>query len=258
MRPQAVLVLAHGLGEHGGAYGHVVDSLQARLDIDVMAMDFRGHGRSPGRRGVVRHYQELLDDLHAVVDWAHGVSPDLPLFVLGHSLGGQVVLRFALQAPAYVAGVVVSNPAIRVAMPVSRTKLRIGKILLAMAPWITLRADAPSAWMTRDPLMQKFYEADTLRHHRISAPLFFGMVETGESLLARAGEIALPIAMLIGGQDPVICSKANREFFDRLASDDKTFLLYPRMLHEPLNELGREQVMDDVIRWLAPRIGMDL
>ena len=64
--------------------------------------------------------------------------------------------------------------------------------------------------------MQQKSRADGLRHNRISAPLFFGMVEGGEMLLARAGEIRVPMLMLIGGQDPVICPRSNRDFFDRL------------------------------------------
>jgi alpha-beta hydrolase superfamily lysophospholipase len=80
------------------------------------------------------------------------------------------------------------------------------------------------------------------------------MVEGGEMLMARAGEIRIPILMLVGGQDPVINPESNREFYDRLGAEDKTLLLYPRMLHEPLNELGREQVFDDLSRWLERRI----
>ena len=72
-------------------------------------------------------------------------------------------------------------------MPVPPGKLKIGKVLLSLAPWLTLRTDAPSAWMTRDPVMQQMYRSDGLRHNRISAPLFFGMVEGGEMLMARAG-----------------------------------------------------------------------
>jgi alpha-beta hydrolase superfamily lysophospholipase len=93
-----------------------------------------------------------------------------------------------------------------------------------------------------------------LRHSRMSAPLFFGMVDGGEALLARAGEITAPIVLLVGGQDPVVDPAAAREFYDRLGSEDKTLLLYPKMLHEPLNELGREQVFDDVVRWIEPRL----
>ncbi len=254
-RPRGIVVVAHGLGEHGGAYAHLAEAIGPALEIDFLAIDFRGHGRSSGRRGVVRRYEDLVEDLRAAIAWALDRRPDVPLFLLGHSNGGQVVLRLALEGPEGVAGVIASNPSIRIAMPVPPGKLKIGKMLLSLAPWITLRTDAPSAWMTRDPVKQQIYRSDALRHNRISAPLFFGMVEGGEMLMARAGEIKAPILMLIGGQDPVVSPASNREFFDRLGSDDKTLLLYPRMLHEPLNELGRQQVFDDIARWLEPRIG---
>jgi alpha-beta hydrolase superfamily lysophospholipase len=252
--PRAIVVVAHGFGEHGGAYAHVAQAVGQAVDADFLAVDFRGHGRSPGRRGVVRKYEELVEDLRASVVWARRRRPDLPVFVMGHSNGGQVALRLALGPLDGVAGVVVSNPSIRVAMPVPAAKLRLGKVLLSLAPWITLSANTRSAWLTRDPAMQEMYRSDGLRHNRISPPLFFGMVEGGEMLLARAGEFRLPILVLIGGRDPVVSPQSTREFHERLGSDDKTLLLYPKMLHEPFNELGREQVFDDLSRWLAQRI----
>ncbi len=104
--------------------------------------------------------------------------------------------------------------------------------------------------------MQQEHRNDALRHNRISAPLFFGMLEGGAMLLARAGELRTPILMIVGGQDSVVDPAAAREFFDRIGSEDKTLLLYPKMLHEPLNELGREQVLDDLVRWIEPRLGV--
>jgi alpha-beta hydrolase superfamily lysophospholipase len=252
--PRGIMIVAHGLGEHGGAYAHFAGAIGPVLDFDIVALDFRGHGRRPGRRGVVRRYEELVSDLHSVVSWARKRRPDLPLFVLGHSNGGQVVLRLALKGSEYVAGVIASNPLIRIAMPVSPGKRKLGKVLLSLAPWVTLRADSPVAAMTSDPTMQETIRSDGLRHDRICAPLFFGMVEGGEMLLQRAGEIRTPVLLLVGGQDPIICPKTTREFYDRLASEDKTLLLYPRMLHEPLNERGREQVFHDLAGWLEPRI----
>jgi alpha-beta hydrolase superfamily lysophospholipase len=222
--------------------------------MDVVALDFRGHGRSPGRRGVVRRYEDLVGDLQAVVARGRGLHPDLPLFVLGHSNGGQVVLRFTLLDLEGVDGVITSNPPIRIAMPVPPAKLKLGRFLHALAPWMTLRAETLPTCMTRDPAMQAMYDNDRLRHDRISAPLFFGMVEGGQMLMARAGEIRTPILMLVGGSDPVICPSSNREFYERLGSEDKTLFLYPRMLHEPFNELGREQVFEDLIRWLDARL----
>jgi alpha-beta hydrolase superfamily lysophospholipase len=253
-RPRGMVVVAHGLGDHAGAYAQLAEGVGERLGVDFIALDFRGHGRSPGRRGVVRRYDDLVEDLGAIVAWTRNRNPGLPLFVLGHSNGGQVVLRMALQPPPGLTGVIASSPAIRVAMPVPPGKLRLGRILLSVAPWVTLRADTPADGMTRDPAMQQIFRTDGLRHNRISAPLFFGMVEGGEMLLKRAGEITTPILMLVGGQDPVICPTSSRDFYDRLGSADKTLLFYPKMLHEPFNELGREQVFDDVARWLDARL----
>ncbi len=252
--PRGVVIVSHGFGEHGGAYHRVAEALGTRLELDVVAVDYRGHGRSHGRRGVVGRYHELTEDLLAVRDWTGHHLPDLPRFVLGHSNGGQVALHLALRAGGSIAGLVVSNPALRVAMPVPPAKLKFARLLARYAPWVTLRGTIRSDLLTRDAELQEEHRADPLRHDRMSPPFFFGMVEGGEQLLARAVEIRTPLLMLLGGQDPVIDPATSREFFDRLGSDDKTLLIYPKMLHEPLNELGRDQVVDDLVRWLDARL----
>ena len=252
--PRGTVVIAHGFGEHGGTFRHVAEHLGTALGVDVIAVDFRGHGRSPGRRGVVRRYEELTDDLTCVMEWAARHRPDSPRFLLGHSNGGQVALRFALEARAPADGLIISNPALRIAVPIPAHKIRLGRFLLRYAPWVTLHSAMRAEHLTRDPDIQRAHRADRLRHHRMSAPLFFGMVDGGTMLMARAGEILAPIVMLIGGQDPIVDPAAAREFYDRLGSPDKTVLLYPKMLHEPLNELGREQVLDDLARWIEARL----
>jgi alpha-beta hydrolase superfamily lysophospholipase len=252
--PRGVVIVSHGFGEHGGGYERVALALGARLELDVIAVDYRGHGRSPGRRGVVKRYHELTEDLLKVLDWAAHHLPDRHRFVLGHSNGGQVALHVALRGAGLIEGLVVSNPALRVAMPVAPGKLKIARLLARIAPWVTLRGQIRSDLLTRDADLQQEHRADPLRHDRMSPPFFFGMVEGGELLLARAGEIRTPVLMLLGGQDPVIDPAASREFFDRLGTEDKTLLIYPKMLHEPLNELGRDQVLDDLVRWLDTRL----
>ena len=128
--PRGGLVIAHGFGEHGGTYRHVAESLGAALDIDVIAVDLRGHGASPGRRGMVRRYDELTDDLACAMEWVAQRMPDLPRFLLGHSNGGQVALRFALEDRSPIQGLIISNPALRIALPIPPHKIRLGKLLL--------------------------------------------------------------------------------------------------------------------------------
>jgi alpha-beta hydrolase superfamily lysophospholipase len=252
--PRGVLIIAHGFGEHGGVYASVAEALGLGLDIDVVAHDFHGHGRSPGRRGVVRRYEDLVDDLHAVVSWARKQFAGLPLFLLGHSNGGQVVLRYAIERGGEAAGVIVSNPSLRIAMPIPPAKLWLGRMLMRFAPWVTLEASTPAGGMTSDPELEASHNADVLRHNRISPPLFFGMVAGGEMLISRAAELHTPLLMLVGGLDPLIDSQSSRDFFNRVEEKDKSLILYPEMLHEPLNEIGREKVVDDVARWLEPRL----
>jgi alpha-beta hydrolase superfamily lysophospholipase len=175
-------------------------------------------------------------------------------FVLGHSNGGQVALRAALKDPARFSGLVLSNPVLRVSVEVPPAKLKFARLLARHAPWVTLKGSLNAALLTRDPEIQEEHRTDPLRHSRMSAPLFFGMVQGGAMLMERAPELKTPVLMLLGAQDTVTDPAAARQFFDRLGSDDKTLSIYPKMMHEPLNEIGRQQVLDDVLGWLDARL----
>ncbi len=252
--PRGVVVLAHGFGEHGGSYDHVARAIAGPAGVDMIAFDFRGHGLSPGRRGVVKTYDELTSDLLAVFEWAGSERPGLPRFILGHSNGGQVALRAALdpRGDERIAGLILSNPSLKLAFHVPGYKLSLGRFLQRHAPWVTLAAPLETEKLTRDPAMRDERNEDRLCHDRISAPLFFGMVEGGRKLLEgqRLRNVTSPIIMILGGADPIVDSHANRTVFEHLGSSDKTLQLYPEMLHEPFNELGREQVFADLIAWL--------
>jgi alpha-beta hydrolase superfamily lysophospholipase len=254
-KPRGVLVIAHGFGEHGGCYRHVAEALGPALEIDVVAPDLRGHGRSPGRRGVVGTYDDLVSDLRSATAWARRARAGLPLYLLGHSNGGQLALRLALEKGHSLAGLIVSNPSLRLATQVPRSKLAIGRLLLRFAPRMTLSAKLEAELLTRDSEMQREHQTDPLRHSRISAPYFFGMTEGGPNVSARSGSIATPTLMLLGAADPVVDPEESRLAFERLGSIDKTLMIYPKMLHEPLNEVGREQVFADLRRWLELRLG---
>ena len=251
-QPRGVVVIAHGLGEHGGSYGHVAEALGREVDVDVLAFDFRGHGLSGGRRGVVRRYEDLCDDLRAAVAWAAERRPGLPRFALGHSNGGQVVLRAVLDGGLDVSGVVLSNPALRVRSPVPRWKLGVGHVLRRFAPGVTLAAAVDLATLTRDPAMIEARRVDPLRHDRVNGPLFFGLVEGGLMIHRRAGEITVPVLLVLGGADPIIDPSFTSEVFDRLGSADKTRVVFPETLHEPLNDLDREAVLAAIGDWLPP------
>jgi len=253
--PRGLLIVSHGLGEHVGCYEPLARTLTAIPGlVDVLVFDYRGHGKSPGRRGVVRSVLDLRIDLRAALDWAARERPGARLFVLGHSNGGQVALHVALEAPGVIGALVLSNPNLALAAKVPRWKQTLGRLLDRVAPWVTLPTLLDDALMTRDAAAWPVRKADPLRHTRIGPRLYFGMIEGGRDLVPRAGQVRIPTLMLLGAEDPVVDVRANRAFFDRLGAEDRTLIVYPGMLHEPLHEIGRERVYDDVACWIAGRL----
>jgi alpha-beta hydrolase superfamily lysophospholipase len=251
---RGVLVISHGMGEHGGSYRRTADPLVESLEIDVLAFDFRGSGRSAGKRGVVRRYSDLSLDLDAATRWAAAERPGLPRFLLGHSNGGMVAIRTVLDRDLGLTGLILSNPSLRLLARAPAWKLFLAEILLRVAPRITLETGLSNDQLTHDPAVMAEIDADPLRHNRISPPLYFGMRDAGRMALTRGSEIHVPTLMILGGADPIIDPKAGRLFFESLGTEDKTLKFYPELRHEPLNEVGREAVIADLANWLEPRL----
>ncbi len=255
IEPRGTLVISHGLGEHSLCYDALVGTIASRPGLaNVLAFDYRGHGASPGRRGYVRTYENFLDDLHAALSWCKSRNPGLPIHVLGHSNGGQVALHMAGRPENLMDGLILSNPSLRVLAPVPLHKLLAGKVLRRLAPTVTLASTVLDEELSRDPAYLASRKVDPLRHGRIGAPLYFGMVEGGARILRSAETIRLPLLLLLGEADPVVDAAATKAFFYRVASPDKTLRLYPEMYHEPLNDIGRERVVVDLIDWLSQHL----
>jgi alpha-beta hydrolase superfamily lysophospholipase len=248
--PRACVVIAHGLGEHGGSYQRTAETMGSVLEVEFFAFDFRGSGLSGGKRGVVRHYDDLSLDLVAAFDWVEAHRPNLPRFLFGHSNGGLVALKTVLNRNLGLAGLIVSNPSLKLIAHVPTWKRLTAELLLRFAPGFTLPTGLTNDQLTRDPAVIAEIEGDPLRHDRISPPMFFGMTTGGPQVLERAGEIQVPTLMILGGSDPIVDPETGLKFFERLGARDKTLKLYPAMRHEPLNEIGREEVLGDLTNWI--------
>lgn len=256
--PRVTLILAPGLGDHAGRYNHAAERLIERLGtIEVVGFDFRGHGRSDGARGVVGTYDELIDDLAAVVRGCQSCAPERPVFVLGHSNGGLVALTAAATSVIAVDGLVVVNPSLRIAMPVPALKLLAGKVLRMIAPRVTLEGKVPVERLTSDPSMAAQRATDPLVHARLSAPLFFGMLQAARRLRNHPERITTPLLVLLGGSDSVIDPQTTVELFAAFGSADKTLRRWDDARHELLHERIWGQVVDEIADWIAARSGRE-
>ena len=251
--PRAVLLIAHGHGEHSGCYDDFARAVAPALGIDILAFDFRGHGRSDGRRGVIRRYSDLLDDLDAWLT-AGEDPPGLPRFVLGHSNGGLAAIRLVETRQTRLAGLILSNPSLRLIAEAPTWKLLLGRILARVAPWITLKTGISYDQLTQAEDEAAELDNDPLRHHRISPPTYFGMLANGPLAIAEAGRITTPTYLILGGADPIADPAAGRRFFANLGSADQTLRVYETMRHEPIHELDRVAVIAALVDWLGDRL----
>jgi len=237
-----IVVLVHGLGEHLGRYAHVITHLNG-WGWHVLAYDQRGHGRSEGARGRLATDHDLLDDLSHVIDAARTAHRG-PLVLLGHSMGGLVVARFAAdtKAPWWrpVDGLVMSSPALDPGMN------GVQKLLLAvlgpLAPSLAVGNGLKPAWISRDPAVVAAYVADPLVHDRVTPRLVRFIVDGGEWVRARAAAWTLPTLLLYAGRDRCVAPAGSRAFAAAAPQAAVTAQAFPALFHEIFNEPEQAEV----------------
>ena len=248
--PRVRVVLVHGYADHVGRYPHVIEALTG-AGCEVHAFDMRGHGRSEGVRGHVLQFQEYLDDLDLFV--AQLPRDPLPRFLVGHSLGGLLSLRYVLDRPDAFAGVAVSSPYLHLATDVHFLKEAVATAASHLAPTLLTKSPIEAKALSHDPAMVQAYIDDPLVFKTFNARWFFETREAQQEVLKRAGEIRLPVLMMIGSADPIAEPERSRQVFERIGSPDKTLKVYEGLLHEVFNEVERERVIRDLVEWLGVR-----
>jgi alpha-beta hydrolase superfamily lysophospholipase len=253
---RAVLLVVHGLAEHTGRYLHVLDHF-ANAGFDCWAHDYRGHGQSPGDRVDVRHSDDFLTDLAAARRLVGEAQPDLPLFLVGHSQGGLIVLREALANPQGLEGIVVSSPFLGMhpdAAPPAALHM-VANIVSTFAPKLMFSKVAEPSALSRDPKVPEAYIADPLVSTTVSARWFTSVMAAHADTHARASTLSLPALVMQSGDDRLTDPAATRSWVSAAPADLVDYVEWEGLYHEMFNEPEKEMVFERVEQWLDERLG---
>jgi len=251
---RAQVGVVHGYGDHCGRYRGAIEALAAQ-GFTVHAFDYRGHGKSDGRRGFCAHYGELVEDLVRFWQRIRMASGDQKAFLVAHSNGGLMALKWLETGGGQgLQGLVLSAPYLQLAITPPATKLFAARVANRLVPWIPLKTELTSKDLTRDEAVQRQTDEDPL-YHRVVTPRWFNEAKRVQGeVLKDAASVTVPLFVFCGAEDPVAAPAAARIFFDAAGAKDKRFKSYPGMRHEPLSEQGREEVFRDIGGWISEHV----
>ncbi len=246
--PSAVVCLVHGLGEHSGRFGFVGEKLAA-AGYALFGCDLRGHGRSGGKRGHSPSLNQSLEDIATLLDQAAAIFPHKPLFLYGHSLGGGLVINYALRRHPSLAGIIATSPSLRQTTGTPAWKTLLGRVMSVLAPEFSLDNGLDVQEISRDERVVAAYQQDPLVHGKISARMGIDLIDSGRWALENAAGLDLPLLLIHGSADRITSPEASRAFAS-LAPARTSLHILDGCRHETHNEPEKETMISIVIDWL--------
>jgi alpha-beta hydrolase superfamily lysophospholipase len=229
-----------------------VDHFTAR-GVAVHAMDLRGNGRSGGQRAYVERWEEYREDLARFVALVRAEETASPIFLLGNSLGGLIVLDYAIHHPEGLRGVIAASPPLgRLGVPAPL--LALGRVLSRVWPRFSLRTGMDLSALARDPLVTQTVLSDPLFHRVGTARLSTEVVLAIARVQAAAPGFPLPLLVLHGSADRLVPPEGSRQFVARVANPDRELREYAEAFHVLFADLDRERVLTDVERWIEAHL----
>lgn len=252
-RPRAHVGLVHGYADHCGRYRKFIEALTAE-GFGVHAFDYRGHGQADGRRGHCDNFSDYVQDLEAFWNRVRAAAKDQKAFLIGHSHGALMAIHLCSRNPAGLSGVVLSAPYLKLAIKPPPMKVMAARLIGQVIPWLPIKNEIRPDQLTRDVEAQKAVERDHLYNRTVTPRWFTESSRAQEQAMGMAGSFRTPVLVVLGSADGIASPDATRAFFQGLGSPDKKLKEYPGMLHEPLNEVGKEEVWKDIAGWISKHL----
>ncbi|MEM6724244.1 MAG: lysophospholipase, partial [Bacteroidota bacterium] len=239
---KGVIALVHGLGEHCNRYNHWAEKFAAK-GWAMVGYDRSGHGQTEGKRGHVKSYDAVYQEVDLLLKTVSEQFPDKPVLLYGHSMGGNIVLNYLSRHNTGVAGAIATGPFVRSTKPVSKVLIFIARILKWILPALTQPNGLEVNDLSRDEAVVKAYTDDPLVHDQISNVMALGLIDEGKVLDQLSPEYNVPVLMMHGAADGITDAKATEELANR-SKGPVTMKTWNDLFHEIHNEPEQQDVFD--------------
>jgi len=249
VKPKGVVVHIHGLGEHCRRYRHVAHHINKNGFI-FQSLDLRGHGLSSGKRGHAGSLEYLLDDAEQSIISLRKDFQELPIFMYGHSMGGNIVANYLLRrSSSELKGAIMTSPWFRLAEEIPAFQVKLVNMIAGLFPALTLPNGLNVNDISSDPEVVEAYVTDPLVHSRISARIMSDLYASGLYAIENAREIDIPVLVMHGDEDK-ITSYDGSKLFTQNAGSNAVFKSWPGMKHETHNEPDKDVVLNYIVKWM--------
>lgn len=244
--PRATIVIIHGVCEHQGRYKHVVDHFNNK-NYDVYTFDYRGHGKSEGKKAHADDFNDLIEDTDAIINSVRETYSNQKIFILGHSFGGLIGLAYGIKYPKKVNGFMISAATTSDEAGI----LEIFELKEDKGEYVHNNL-APL--VCSDKEVVKEYNEDPLVHKEMTVGIVQEMINGNKWVQKNISKFVYPILLIHGENDQIISYLDSEKIFKKVPSKDKKIRIYEGMFHEVLNEPNKDKVLEELSAWMDKRL----
>lgn len=250
--PIVNVLINHGFGEHCSRYDYVANRLK-KENIGVYRYDLRGHGRSQSEKGYIENFMELVKDADEMVSLIKGEYPTVPLFMLGHSMGGFINCIYGIQCSDKLEGQIFSSAAIKRNPQIKGLKGELYRFINIFLPKMKIK-DPLSKDICSVARMIEEYEKDplVLKEATLNFHVQF-LIKGPDWIRKNIGKYKYPCLIVHGEKDRIVPKETAMFLYNNISSKDKEIKIYDDLYHEILNEKKRDKIIFDIINWLYKR-----
>ncbi len=248
---KGAVILVHGILEHSGRYMNVVNTL-VPAGYSVWGFDHRGHGKSEGTRVFVKKFDVYLNDLNTLISFIREREGDIPLHLLGHSMGSLIAAHYIAKTDNKdnFKSLILSGTGAATGPDISGFVIFVSKILSFLTPKLRLPAGTDPNFISHDQEVVEAYVNDPLIELKVTPRIAVEVVNAVNKMLNIAPKIKIPTLMQIGSEDRAFDPNSWNPLFNALGTDTKEFKLYEGFRHEVYNEIKKEEPLKDLLEWI--------